>query len=164
MKEELDKLFERLETEGASAMPELYALTSPHLFGIITQILPDTAAAESALKKVYARVWTQRGILGKRHKGDPVSYMRRLAHRSAMDSKFKMNIAAKLSPGLSNASERFAAKAKDSGISEQDIRILKLAYLQGASITDISDHEKLDVRQIKVRLEKTINFLRGVGS
>ncbi len=164
MKEDLDKLLERLETEGASAMPELYALTSPHLFGIITQIVPDTAAAEDVLKKVYARVWTQRGLLAQRHKGDPVSYLRRLAHRFAMDSKFKMNIEAKLNPELSNAPERFAAKAKASGISEQDIRILKLAYLQGASITDISDYEKLEVIQIKVRLEKIISFLRGVGS
>lgn len=164
MKEELDKLFKRLEREGAGAMPELYALTSPHLFGIITRIVPDNAAAESVLKKVYARVWTQRHILAQRHKGDPVNYLRRLAHRSAMDSKFKMNIEAKLNPDLPDAAEIFASKAKLSEISDQDLRILKLAYLHGASVSDISGHEKLNVKQVKASLDKTMSFLRGGAS
>lgn len=164
MKEDLDKLFKRLETEGASAMPEIYALTSPHLFGIITQIVPDSVAAENVLKKVYARVWERRHILSQRHKGDPVGYLRRLAHRGAMDSKFKMNFEATLKPEMANAPEAFMVEAKRSGLSEQDIRILKLAYLQGASISDISGFEKMDIKQVKASLDKTTRFLRGGGS
>ena len=161
MRDDLDKLLKRLETEGASAMPELYALTSPHLFGIITQILPEEALARSALKDVYSRIWEQRGVLESRHKGNPINYLRRLAHRSAMDSKFNFNIKTKLNSNLTNASEGFP---KAAGVSDQDIRILKFAYLKGASLSVISDYESLTSEQVKTSLDRTLLWLKGVGS
>ena len=164
MKEDLDKLFQRLETEGASAMPEIYALTSRHLFGIVIQIVPNRTDAEDVLKKVYARIWAQRHVLIQRHKGDPLNYMRRLAHRSAMDFKFKMNVESISKSDLKNDFKIDLKKVRALGVSEQDMRILKLAYLKGASVSDISDYEKLDVKEVKASLDRTVDRLRGDGS
>lgn len=164
MKEDLDELFQRLTTEGASAMPDIYALTAPHVFGIITQIIPDKADSEKVLKKVYARVWARRDILVSRHKGDPLNYLRRLAHRSAMDFKFKMNIESKLESDDRNLPEMDIAKAEVLGVTEQDMRILKLAYLNGASVSDISAIENVDRTFIKASLSRTMDRLRGDGS
>jgi len=164
VKEDLNILFERLETEGAGAMPEIYALTSPHLFGIITNIVSDKSDAQRILKSVYARIWTQRLVLQSRHKGDPLNYLRRLAHRSAMDFKFNETASSKSNTDLSMPPEVDLTKAKALGVSEQDLRILKLAYLKGASVSDISDHEKLDMEQIKASLVNTVERLRGDAS
>jgi len=142
-------------------MPDIYALTAPHLFGIITQIVPDKIEAEGVLKKVYARLWARRDVLVKRHKGDPLNYLRRLAHRSAMDFKFKMNIEFKLNTDVRNLAEMDIQKAEILGVTEQDIRILKLAYLKGASVSEISTLEKLDHNFIKASLSRTMDRLRG---
>lgn len=142
-------------------MPEIYALTSPHLFGIIKNIVSDDASAQTVLKSVYARVWDRRRVLKSRHKGDPLNYMRRLAHRSAMDFKFKAGTASAGIGEFMPLPDIDAAKLKALGVSEQDIRILKLAYLKGASVSDISALEKLDEGHIKASLDKTVNRLRG---
>ncbi len=161
MKEDLTELFERLETEGVSVMPEIYALTSPHLFGIVTNLIPDAASARDVLKSVYARVWNQRHILKKRHKGDPLNYMRRLAHRTAMDYRFEINSQSELKSDLANIADLDGTKAADLGVSNQDMRILRLAYLKGATVSDISDYENLNSKQVKASLKKTVTRLRG---
>lgn len=164
MKEDLNILFERLQTEGSGAMREIYALTSPHLFGIIKSIVSDEADAQRALKSVYARVWTQRRALQSRHKGDPLNYMRRLAHRSAMDFKFRETAEVRSKANLSLPPEAGLSEATALGISEQDMRILKLAYLKGASVSDISNYEKLDMQQTKASLDNSVKRLRGDAS
>ena len=164
MKEDLSILFERLQTEGSGVMREIYTLTSPHLFGIIKSIIFDEATAKRILKSVYSRVWTQRRILESRHKGDPLNYMRRLAHRSAMNFKFDQTSEVRSMASLSLAPEIDLSRAKALGVSEQDMRILKQAYLNGASVSEISDYEKLDIQQTKASLDNTIKRLRGDAS
>lgn len=161
MKEDLNILFERLQTEGSGAMREIYALTSPHLFGVITSIVPDETAAGRVLKSVFASVWTQRQALQSRHKGDPLNYMRRLAHRFAMDYKFSETGEVSSKANLSSPPEIGPGEAKALGVSEQDLRILKLAYLRGESVSDISDYENLDMQQTKASLDNSVKRLRG---
>jgi DNA-directed RNA polymerase specialized sigma24 family protein len=161
MQDDLIKLFKRLEKEGARVMPEIYALTSPHLFGIIKNLVSDNKSAQSILKSVYSRLWEQRHVLQTRHKGEPLNYMRRLAHRLAMDYKLQSNMKSELEFDLDGISSVDLSKANSLGISDQDIRILRLAYLKGASIYEISIHEKLDTNQIKASFKKTVSRLRG---
>lgn len=161
MQDDLLKLFERLETEGASVMPEIYALTSPHLFGIVKNLVSDNNSAQTILKSVYSRLWDRRHVLQTRHKGDPLNYLRRLAHRLAMDYKLQSNMKSELVFDVEGISSVDLSKANFLGISDQDMRILRLAYLKGASIYEISILEKLETSQIKASLEKTVGRLRG---
>jgi len=161
MKDDLIKLFERLEKEGVSVMPEVYALTSPHLYGIVKTLVSDEVSAQIVLKSVYARIWERREVLQARHRGDPLNYIRRLAHRLAMDFKLRDNVKVDLDTDFAVISNLYLFKAKARGISEQDMRILSLAYLKGASISDISAFEKLDVSEIRQSLKNTMNRLRG---
>ena len=81
-----------------------------------------------------------------------------------MDFKFKMNIEFKLDAHAGNLPNIDIEKAETLGVTEQDIRILKLAYLKGASVSDISTLENLDHTFIKASLSRTVDRLRGDGS
>jgi hypothetical protein len=78
-----------------------------------------------------------------------------------MDYRFEINSQSELKSDLANIADLDGTKAADLGVSNQDMRILRLAYLKGATVSDISDYENLNSKQVKASLKKTVTRLRG---
>jgi len=51
------ELLDGVAQHDESALVELYDLTAPGLFGLITEIVTDREAAQDILKEVFARLW-----------------------------------------------------------------------------------------------------------
>lgn len=163
MKDDLLILFERLEKEGAVTMTEIYAMTSAHLFGVIHNIIPEKASAATVLKSVYKRIWNERVGLCQRQRA-PLTYLRRLAHRFALD--FKVEAGAKnlgRCPGLDLTNLDFPA-LKEVGLSDLDLRILQRAYLQGIPVSDIAKKEGLSPREVQNSMDAILSKILGAGS
>lgn len=144
-------------------MSEIYAMTSAHLFGIIYNIVPEKTSAATILKSVYKQVWNER--VGLRQRQDaPLTYLRRLAHRFALDFKVKAapeNMGT--CPDLDLNHLDFPALEK-AGLSDADLRILQLAYLQGVAVSDISKLENLPSDEVQRSLDATLSRILGAGS
>lgn len=128
MDAQLKPLFRRLHADDKSALAEIVDLTSPHIFGIICQRVPDRTKAEIILRQFYGDLWHKR-----KNKllisDDILNTLRAFAHHCCIkavmaDEANSLNFFAK--------NERFnASKYKELGtalnINKDD---LKDAYLQ----------------------------------
>lgn len=86
MKEEdLATLIIQLDASGVGAMSKIYALTAPHLFGIIHRILRDDDRSSDALRRVYVWLWESRSDLARRP-ADALDRLRSEAHRYAVEA------------------------------------------------------------------------------
>lgn len=82
--EDISRLFERVCVEGQSAMPELYALTAPKIYGIVHRLVADEAVSSRLVLKVYQHIWQHRHERSKRL---TMTDLIALAQRFALDYK-----------------------------------------------------------------------------
>ena len=77
-------LIQKIATGDASAMLNLYDRTSRLLFGSISRILREGAAAEEVLLEVYTCIWRQGDVYEPRG-GTPLAWMMGIARSRAID-------------------------------------------------------------------------------
>jgi DNA-directed RNA polymerase specialized sigma24 family protein len=77
-------LIQKIASGDTSAMLNLYDRTSRLLFGLISRILPESAAAEEVLLEVYSSIWRQGDIYDPRS-GAPLTWMMGIARDRAID-------------------------------------------------------------------------------
>ncbi len=82
--EELRELLARCAAADSSALPRLYEITSPVLFGCLTRMLRRRALAEEALQDVFVSIW-QRATQFSAARGRPMAWMMSIARYRAID-------------------------------------------------------------------------------
>lgn len=72
-------------------MVDLYARTAPYLYAQIHRILRDDGLTGTALQEVYQNVWRSRHSWAERaSRESPMTMLRALAHRTALDRLYAM--------------------------------------------------------------------------
>lgn len=79
-----DDLLQRVGFGDRRAFEQLYALTSPRLFGLVRRVLRDPSQSEEVSQEVYLEVW-QTASRYDRSKGRCLTWMFTMAHRRAVD-------------------------------------------------------------------------------
>lgn len=79
------RLLTRIARSEASALAELYDLTSPKLFGVILRIQRDRSLAEDVLQDAYLRIWQAAGTYDPDARR-PLAWLCTIARNRAIDS------------------------------------------------------------------------------
>ena len=140
-------------------MSEIYALTSGSLYSIIFRNLGDEAASAEVLKSVYARVWTLRKDPGDLLT-DSMNRLRAMAHRYALDYKVKHGVKNISSERLTVKKLESLSKFEGNNLSEKELSLLKLAYLNALPIEALAQANNCSEAEMERRIRKTLLNIR----
>ncbi|KQM18267.1 sigma-70 family RNA polymerase sigma factor [Novosphingobium sp. Leaf2] len=85
-RERLSTALRQTASGDASALRQVYDMTSAKLFGICLRICGDTQAAEDVLQDVYVKVWRRAGAFDE-VRASPISWLAAIARNAAVDWK-----------------------------------------------------------------------------
>lgn len=80
----LADLLGRCSTGDQDAFEELYAATSPRVYGLVSRVVVQRALAEEITQDVFTYVWTEAGRYDP-SRGSAVGWILTIAHRRAVD-------------------------------------------------------------------------------
>ncbi len=81
---DIKQLLGRVALKDRAAFRELYALTSPKLFGICLRLLKDRSESEDALQEIYVKIWHGAGSYSQRGLS-PISWLAAVTRNHAID-------------------------------------------------------------------------------
>jgi RNA polymerase sigma-70 factor (ECF subfamily) len=171
----LDGLLERVGAGDRSAFDQLYRLTAARVFGLIRQILRDSAQSEEVGQEVYLEAW-QTASRYDRTKGRAQTWLFTMAHRRAIDRVRASqssrdrdlrigirdretdhdSVAERVEVILESARVRVALAA----LSAVQRQAIELAYFAGHTQTEIAELLGVPVSTAKTRMRDGLIRLR----
>jgi RNA polymerase sigma-70 factor, ECF subfamily len=163
-----------------SAFAELYATTSPKLYGLLLRILRTPERAQDALQDCYMRIW-QNAESYHSERGSPMAWLATIARYRALDllrtkrpelSESTFENEDGTSPfeveGTGPTPEDHAAAAEGlgrlqdcmKGLPAEQRDVILLAYYQGFTHAEISERTRNPVGTIKTWLHRSLLKLR----
>ncbi|MBX2839439.1 MAG: sigma-70 family RNA polymerase sigma factor [Gammaproteobacteria bacterium] len=160
----------------AAALESLYRVVSPQLYGLLMSMLNNADAASEALKRTFADVWEDSA--GYRPDlGSPMSWLSHIArgHAVIMLRQFRESSgqhwsSADLSETAASAelnldmlvdNQQLDDVLMTNGMGENVQQMVKGAYLQGASATELAQDFNLSTNQVKSQLRGWLMGMQG---
>lgn len=178
-----EELMSRVAARDTAAFERLYDRHAPIVLGIAVKIVQDRAVGEEVLQETFWRVWSQAGTFDP-HKGPLRAWLFSIARRQALDVLRRQNV--RPQAARDEAEERLVelAVAEESvpeaaeqaiaagqlqdaleRLSEEQQRVLELAYFQGLTRQEIASATGLPLGTVHTRarlgLQKLRSFLEG---
>ncbi|RIJ29584.1 RNA polymerase sigma factor [Henriciella algicola] len=153
-REQLNDAMRALGQGHAEAMKQVFALTSPKIYGKLAALLKSPELAQHALTGTYLRLW-------KNHASIPASgcdymhFIAAIAHQIAVDIRFSDTSDGELLHHVPNAPSDGAPHMDMSALeelSEADRDMLTAAYLHFESIEQIASRTGVPVADVRARL------------
>jgi len=153
-REQLKDAMRALGQGHAEAMKQVFALTSPKIYGKLVALLKAPELAQRALTTTYLRLW-------KNHASIPASgcdymhFIAAIAHQIAIDIRFSDASNGELLHHMPNAPSDGAHQMDVSALkelSEADRDMLTAAYLKFESIEQIASRTGVPAADVRARL------------
>lgn len=170
----LSGLLEAVAAGNRQAFSELYAATSPKLFGVIIRIVRQREIAEEVLQEVFVAIWKKSAGFD-REKGSAITWMCTVARNRALDHVRRVQLVLSDKP----IEEHTIADGTSSPLSQTQLNnelrrledcldqldgahasAIRLAYLDGASREELSERFGVPVGTIKTWLRRNLIKLR----
>ena len=116
------------------AFAELYDRLAPRVFGLVTTLVQDPAAAEAVTCEAFVEVW-RRSSAYDPERSSATAWTLVVAHRLAVRAG---RLAASQTDGLTSRSRADASVLVDAGLSSAQADALRLAYFDGLDHRRIS--------------------------
>lgn len=168
--DELQELLARTVMGDRAAFHSLYTETSPTVFGVLKQMLPDTAVAEDVLQDAYVKVWSRAGEFhGER--GKVLGWIIAIARYRALDvirankRRFEITSEANLVPE-SVAADGGALELKTvleecmSRLAELQRQSIIGAFVHGWTHEELANQLAQPIGTVKSRIRRGLNLLR----
>ncbi len=171
---DLIALLDRTSKGDRKAFAALYDATNMKLFGIVLRILRKQEIAEEILQEVYVKIWHRSGDF-RANRGSPITWMATIARNHSLDELRKRapvfvdepaaieNVAdpGKTPEGRVEASEDMnRLEICLSQLEEQKREAVMLAYLDGYSRAELSEHLGQPVNTVKTWLHRSLKNLK----
>ncbi len=172
-------LIQRSGTGDQSALMALYDVTSKFLFGVVSQILSESALAEEVLLEVYTQVWRQAGSFDPARR-TPTAWLimltRTMAFTHVRSGRYGLQ---RKKPGPKTGQEQesgpvdlterqLAVRSGLQSLSPEQHDVIDLAYHTGLSHNEIALRLEQPARAIKMRMRlgmlKLGELLGGTGA
>lgn len=178
-----EELMARIAARDTAAFERLYDRHAPIVLGIAVKIVQDRAVGEEVLQETFWRVWSQAGTFDPQ-KGPLRAWLFSIARRQALDVLRRQNVRpqaardeaeerlvelAVAEESVPEAAEQAIAAGQLQGalrrLSEEQQRVLELAYFQGLTRQEIARTTGLPLGTVHTRarlgLQKLRAFLEG---
>jgi len=168
-------LLERCGAGDVAAFDELYAATSPRLYGLALRMLRDPQTAEDVLQESYLSIWNKAGSY-RRSLGEPLAWMCSIARYRSLDQlrrrKYRENAQSPLDEeGFAAAIDGIGAEGRtdDGALLQHCLERLKpearlcvvLAFCEGYSHDELSERFATPLGTIKSWIRRGVASLRG---
>lgn len=172
--DDLIALLEKSSKGDRKAFAALYDATNMKLFGIVLRILRKQEIAEEILQEIYVKIWHRSGDFRADH-GSPITWMAAIARNHSLDEVRKRGPSfvdepdaaekiadpGKTPEGTVEASEEMTRLEEClSQLDEQKREAVMLAYLDGYSRKELSDHLGQPVNTVKTWLHRSLKKLK----
>ncbi|MDI1261280.1 sigma-70 family RNA polymerase sigma factor [Aquabacterium sp.] len=182
--QELARLLSHVALGDRAAFATLYRLTSSRLFGVVLRIQADRSAAEDVLQEVYVNVWRAAQSFNPTL-SQPLTWLRSIARNRAIDSLRRTQTSPQtvtahvgvdgeeVSPLDKLPSEQLgplalleqAAEQRQlahcmQGLSHEQRQSLALAYYQGMSHAEVSQHLVQPLGTVKSWVRRGLSALK----
>lgn len=169
------RLMSAVAQGDAQSLKSLYDLTAPKLYGVISRIQRDRAAAEDVLQDVYLRVWQSAGSYDPQA-GRPLAWLCAIARNRAIDVvRRKGEVQGPVTEDGEDWVERLADPHDSEGailgrdalraclqrLDETQRDCIVLAYCEGYSREELAARYDRPVNTIKTWLHRGLAALRG---
>jgi len=178
-----EELMARVAARDPAAFEHLYDRHAPVVLGIAVKIVQDRTVGEEVLQETFWRVWSQAGTFDPQ-KGPLRAWLFSIARRQALDVLRRQSVRpqaardeaeerlvelAVADESVPEAAEQAIAAGQLQGalrrLSEEQQRVLELAYFQGLTRQEIASTTGLPLGTVHTRarlgLQKLRAFLEG---
>lgn len=167
-----ESLLAQIAAENNDAFASFYDRHAPKLLGLLLKILGNVAEAEDALQETFWQVWTRARDYDAQ-RASAVVWLVMIARSRATDQlRRRKRETVELEAELVGAVVQDDALARDedariargalSHLSEDERRVICLAYYGGLTHEQIAAHEKLPLGTVKTRIRTGIRRMRDL--
>jgi RNA polymerase sigma-70 factor (ECF subfamily) len=174
------QLMEKIKSGDTDALEELYNQYNRLLFGLIITIVKKREEAEDVLQEVFVNIW-QKAHTFDEERGNVYSWLVTLSRNKSIDrvrsKDYKTQEKASVSvdePAFSLKGDKFdplettiysdraeMVKKALAEIPESQREVLKIAYYQGMTQSEISDHLNIPLGTVKTRTRQGMIKLKN---
>jgi RNA polymerase sigma-70 factor, ECF subfamily len=164
---EISGLIKKMSSGDPSALAAVYNATSRILFGLITHILGNRAAAEEALLDAYIQAW-RNSVAFLPEEANPIAWLLKIGRAKAIErlrvSRLDLqrqttaDAGQKEPAGISSSQERIAAterqataRAALASLAPEQLKVIELACYSGLSCSEIALKTGLPLGAIRTR-------------
>jgi RNA polymerase sigma factor (sigma-70 family) len=164
----------RVAEGDRSALNEVYRRTSAKLFGVCLRIFPEKSDAEDALQDAFVNVWQKAGSFDPA-RASPVTWLVTLTRNRAID---RLRASGKRMTAPIEAAFDIADDSPDAEacliasderdriaqcmdtLASGDAIMIRTAFFEGATYTDIADRASLPLGTVKSRIRRALMKLK----
>jgi RNA polymerase sigma-70 factor (ECF subfamily) len=169
-------LIRGLRDRDPQALAQIYDRYSAMTYGILLRIAGDSGTAEELLQEVFLRVW-DRAQTFEREKGALGTWIITMARNRAIDYRrsvegrmatHSMGLESLYATGAARAEEEMVlrldqvtkVRAALAALSEQQRRVIELAYYQGMSHTEIAEALGQPLGTVKALVRRGLKVIK----
>ena len=176
----LAALMARVALGDQAAFAELYAQTSPHLYGVAVRILKDGALAEEILQEAFVSVWHHAGSYDAA-KSQPSTWLAAVIRNRCLDLMRRRELDTVTMTTDDDDGREFDLPSGDptpvemlmAGADAQAVRdcvdaldagpkqAIALAFYQGLSHAELADHLRQPLGTVKSWVRRALERLKG---
>lgn len=172
---ELDGLLRRVAQRDVDAFAAFYDDTRARVFGLVTRVLRDPGYSEETTQDIYLQVWRSAEKYDPAA-GSPISWLMTLAHRRAVDRVRSEQAASdresrygaatvdlpadRVAEAVIHSDERRQVTQCLDGLTDAQRECIQLAYYDGLTYAQVSEHLSANLATIKSRMRDAIRGLR----
>lgn len=172
---ELDALLRQVARQDVDAFAALYDQTRSRVFGLVLRVLRDPGYSEETTQDIYLQVWRNAHTYDP-SAGSPLAWLMTLAHRRAVDrvrseqaasTRESRYGAANVEPPADHVAdevildeERRQVAACLGALTDTQRECIQLAYYDGLTYVQVSEHLSTNLATIKSRMRDAIRGLR----
>lgn len=170
----LSAALRRVAEGDREALQEVYRRTSSKLFGVCLRIFPGQSEAEDALQDAFITIWQKAGSFDPA-RASPITWLVTLTRNRAID---RLRASGKRMTAPIEAASAIADEAPDAEacliaaddrariatcmetLASGDAIMIRTAFFEGATYTDIADRATLPLGTVKSRIRRALMKLK----
>jgi RNA polymerase sigma-70 factor (ECF subfamily) len=171
---QLGDLIARMSSGDRAAFEDIYAATSPKLFGVVLRIIRQRELAEEVLQEAFIRIWRNAARYDA-EKAAPMTWMASIARNRAIDEVRRRGLDLVDDPDAAALVRDPGPSPADAAALGESVRALshcleelesprgemvRLAYLEGYSREALADRFDQPVGTVKTWLRRSLMLLR----
>lgn len=176
MTADLDALLRRVAQQDVEAFAAFYDSTRARVFGLVSRVLRDPGYSEETTQDVYLQVWRSADRYDSAA-GTPLAWLMTLAHRRAVDRVRSEQAASqrdsrygaanvdlpadRVAEAVIHLDERRQVTLCLDSLTDPQRECIQLAYYEGLTYVQVSDHLSANLATIKSRMRDAIRGLRN---
>ncbi len=165
----------RVADGDRAALQEVYRRTSAKLYGVALRIFPDGDEAGDVLQDAFINIWQKAGSFDPA-RASPITWLVALTRNRAIDRlraqgrrvSVPIELAAEIADDRPDAEECLIAHDADARIlaciqtlASDDAVLIRTAFFDGATYTDIAERAATPLGTIKSRIRRALIKLRA---